>query len=64
MTRSRVLWFFGVLAVATPLLLAAFSLDDGLTGDTLGNSLVLAAGLATANALVWGKAETGREARH
>ena len=64
MTRSRVLWFFGVLAVATPVLLAALTLGNGLTGDTWGNSLVLAAGLATANALVWGKREAERDARH
>jgi hypothetical protein len=58
-TRSRVLWFFAVLAVATPVLLLALTLAgrDGLTGEVWGNSLVMAAGLATANALVRGKRE-------
>lgn len=63
MTRSRVLWFLGVLAVATPVLLLAFSLGNGLTGDTVGNSIVMGAGVATAHALVRGRRETEEAAR-
>ncbi len=57
MTRSRVLWFFGVLAVATPVLLAAFVHEEGMSSDAWGNTLVMAAAVATATALVWGKRE-------
>lgn len=57
MTRSRVLWFLSVLLLATPILLATFGRHNGLTVDVWGNSLVVAAGIATANALVWGKRE-------
>ncbi|MFR9676213.1 hypothetical protein [Streptomyces sp. TR06-5] len=58
MPRSKVFWFFTVLTLATPALLVAFAGEDGPTSDTWGNSIVLAAGMATANALVWSKRET------
>ncbi len=58
MTRSRVLWFLLVLPLATPILLAAFREDDGLTRDVWANSITVAAAIAIGNALVWGKKES------
>ncbi|MFD2794176.1 hypothetical protein ACFS27_11520 [Promicromonospora vindobonensis] len=55
MTASRIAWFLGTLALTTPILLAAFSGGDGITGPVLLESLVWAAGIAAAQALLWGK---------
>jgi hypothetical protein len=55
MTRNRVLWFILIVALTTPVLLAAFRGNEGLTVDVWGNSLVFAAAIATGNALVWSR---------
>lgn len=55
MTRNRVLWFILIVALTTPVLLAAFRGNAGLTVDVWGNSLVFATAIATGNALVWSR---------
>jgi ABC-type transport system involved in cytochrome c biogenesis permease component len=58
MTRSRVLWFLLVLPLVTPLLLAAFRENEGLTSEVWANSITVAAAIAAGNALIWGKRES------
>ena len=56
MTPSRVAWFLGTLVLITPILLAAFSGGDEVTGPVILESLAWATGIAMVQALLWGKA--------
>ncbi|MFG3258209.1 hypothetical protein [Streptomyces sp. NPDC048172] len=60
MTRSTALWFVFVLVLTTPILLATYRGDDGLTGTVWLTSLGTAAAISAITALAWGKKKGAR----
>jgi len=55
MTRSMALWFVFVLVLTTPILLATYRGDDGLTVTVWAASVGTAAAISAVTAVAWGK---------
>ena len=57
-TRSRLMWFGGVLLLITPLMLATYRDGGELTSDATLTALGVAALIAAGTALLFGKGKT------